>query len=82
MLGIQSNNQLFGWQFCIKELSASSIAKHHFLGVPQTEAALAGTLVGLVAVGIVIVYADSVPLAALLSFVIGWLDRVRLCASL
>jgi hypothetical protein len=52
------------------------IAKNQILGVPQPEAALAGTLVGLVAVGFVIVYAESLPFAALLSFLIGWLVLV------
>lgn len=44
-----------------------------FLGVPQPEAALTGTLVGLVAVIFVITYAESVPFAAILSFLLGWL---------
>lgn len=52
------------------------IAKNQILGVPQPEAALAGTLVGLAAVVFVIVYAESVPFAALLSFLIGWLVLV------
>lgn len=51
-------------------------ATNQFLGVPQREAALAGTVVGLVAVGFVIVSVQSVPFAALLSFVIGWLVLV------
>ncbi len=44
--------------------------------MPQSQAALAGTLVGLVAVGVVIVYTESLPFAALLSFLIGWLVLV------
>jgi hypothetical protein len=46
------------------------------LGVPQSEAVIAGTLVSLIAIGLVITYVTSLPFAALLSFLIGWLVLV------
>jgi len=49
------------------------VARNLFLGVPQPEAVLAGTLVGFVAVSFVIAYAESVPFAAILPFFLGWL---------
>jgi len=52
------------------------IPKPQFLGVPRSDAVLAGTLVGLVAVVVVIIYAESLPVAALLSFLIGCLVLV------
>jgi len=42
------------------------------LGVSQTAAVVAGTLIGLTAVGFVIIYVSSLPIAAVLSFFIGW----------
>jgi hypothetical protein len=52
------------------------VPKPQFLGVAQTEAAFAGTVVGLIAVVVVIIYVESLPVAALLSFLIGWLVLV------
>lgn len=49
------------------------IPQTQILGVPQSEAVIAGTLVGLLATGLVIAYVTSLPLAALFSFLIGWL---------
>ena len=47
------------------------IAKNLVFGVPQPEAALVGTFVGLIAVGLIIIFLNSIPLSALLSFIIG-----------
>ena len=47
------------------------IAKNLVFGVPQPEAALVGTFVGLIAVGLIIIFLNSITLAALLSFIIG-----------
>lgn len=49
------------------------VAKTQIFGVPQSTATLVGTLVGLLGVGAVIAWVESLPLAALLSFIIGWL---------
>jgi len=47
------------------------VAQNQFLGVPQPTAALVGTLVGLIAVGFVVIYIESLPIVALLSFFLG-----------
>lgn len=52
------------------------VAKNKILGVPQSEAAVMGTLVGLFGVAIIIVWVKSIFLASLLSFLIGWLVLV------
>jgi hypothetical protein len=49
------------------------IARNQIFGVSQPQAALVGTLVGLLAVSFVILYVENLPLAALLSFLSGWL---------
>lgn len=41
-------------------------------GVPQTHAALAGTVVGILAVFATALYVESTALLAAISFVIGW----------
>tara|TARA_R110002074_G_scaffold373069_2_gene548839 strand:- start:99869 stop:100642 length:774 start_codon:yes stop_codon:yes gene_type:complete len=52
------------------------VAKEQVFGVPQSTAALVGTVVGLLGVGAIIAWVQSLPLAALLSFLIGWLVLV------
>ena len=48
------------------------VPKSEFMGVPHSDAALAGSIVGLLIVGFTILYIESLPLAAAISFVAGW----------
>lgn len=47
--------------------------KNQIFGVPQSDAAIVGTVLGIIGVVIVIVWAESLMLASILSFLIGWL---------
>jgi len=49
------------------------IIKNQVLGVPQTEAATVGTVIGILGVILVIMSVESTAWAAILSFFIGWL---------
>jgi hypothetical protein len=47
------------------------IAKNMVFGIPQNEAAITGTIVGLFAVILIIIFIKSIPISAILSFIIG-----------
>ena len=47
------------------------VAQTQFMGVPQASAALVGTLVGFMAVAILLFYLQNIAIAALVSYAIG-----------
>jgi len=49
------------------------VAKNQIFGVPQSEAVIVGTVIGILGIIFVIMWVESVALAAILSFLIGWL---------
>ncbi len=52
------------------------IIKNQVFGVPQSQAALIGSVIGIIGVVFVIVLVDNLTIAAVLSFLIGWLVLV------